>query len=1029
MTPKRQLMSSRTTAQRLKLASPRLHDRVDDIESAAAVTVGLSDLSTYDTDGVVEDGRVAIDDGARVTLASNITSSASHGSSRRLPLFTPTSPPPAGSARQPRAPLGSIPRKTTHSFISDDWRRGQSAFSSVAPFSSRFRPESPRVDRGSSVEGTDVGATGEVGDGTDDDPFDEGASESEPWFAAQPHAADAQSRPLGIAPPLPSGSSPWAVYQHELGELMASALPVVTSSSLSSLLTLVDLMFIGQWLGPHYFAAGSLGNCWSNILYVCLSGAADALDRACGSALDRNDLPRLGLLAQRGVALLLLASLPVMGALGLTGHVLRGVFRQGEAVSTTAGSFCVSLIIGMVPLAAFLALTVVLRCQAGAGMSSGATWHIILIDAIANLVNVGANGLLIEVDGFMGAPLATSVSRTLQLAMLVGYLYVYRPFAAHGSWSGWRLREAVFGEGVDAGQTSPTASVPSGASSIVANGPDSSSEGGALGDSALGNRTPPRPITKASVYRLTPGGRRGGGGQAFTQVPPNAPPTPPSQLGPLAPMLWTAACSAAQFASESWCFELTYIIVGLLPHPRPHSHVPLVALSDSAPAPTPGANAAHGAAMRMLSVVVSNATQAHNASHGLPSSLASDNAHASFQPDIAAINAHSVLFSISQFLFVGVPLGLGMAGSARVSALLSAGYGKAAQATALSTVATGVLYMTAAAFVTLLCRTSVGRIFSQAVATNTHIASVAGYAAVFQLIDGYQGTLAGVLRGAGWSREVSILNGIGWWCIGLPAAAVLAHAYGHGLKGVWQGMCAANACLAIAYTLLYWRTDWEAAARRACASTPGQEAQQGAVNATTLPAAAYNGTLSRNGPTSTTSAGAMRSLFGATTSAGSLQLLGLASDAGAGISSLVADDDDDDRNSGPSFSPRKPEYGIARKIAGRPWRVGGGLAAADDGDAAPLIATSPRRWSVSSDDDDEGVQSPHPTVAAPGVAGGSRRRGDVVNATTPGLMAAVRAPAGTLLPPRVFASPSAASDHSRGTIVRGKAPATPRPAV
>ena len=127
--------------------------------------------------------------------------------------------------------------------------------------------------------------------------------------------------------------------------------------------------------------------------------------------------------------------------------------------------------------------------------------------------------------------------------------------------------------------------------------------------------------------------------------------------------------------------------------------------------------------------------------------------------------------------------------------------------------------MTAAAFVTLLGRGSVGHAFSQSPSVNRHIASIAAYTAIFQTIDGYQGTLAGVLRGAGWAKQVALINALGWWVVALPSAAFFAHGMGHGLIGVWQGMLLGNAALATCYTLLYWRTDWEGLAAASSSSS------------------------------------------------------------------------------------------------------------------------------------------------------------------------------------------------------------------
>jgi Na+-driven multidrug efflux pump len=599
-----------------------------------------------------------------------------------------------------------------------------------------------------------------------------------------PDAYGGRAVPAPLPPP-----SLWAAYRSEVRELLTSALPVVTSSSLTSLLTIVDLVFIGQWLGPAFLAAGSLGNAYFNILYVLMSGAADAVDKACGAAIASGNLPELGMVAQRGVVLLLAAAVPVMGALAVTTPALTTLFHQGTSLADTAGVFCGSLIAGMVPLAAFLALTVVLRSQAGAGMSSSATWHIIYIDGLANVLNVAANGALIEVDGFLGAPLATSLSRLVQLALLAWYLYTYRPFARHGTWSGWHLREAVCGSagGGREGDAEATSTTP-------ASTPVSAKAGGFDDADSDGAASPRGRLASPQRHTAAPSGWA----SAATA-------TAAASI-PLLPMVGSALASAGQLAIETWVFEATYLMAGWLPATSAAGAGAAGALQGDAAAAAAAATPGFLARLFSLGTAVTAADPTADGSGG------------AFAPDTDAINAHSVLLNVSSFLFVGVPLGLSVAGASRVATLLAGGDGRGARATALATVTTGVLFMTAAAFVTLLARRDVGRIFTQEPGVNALVSSVAAYAAVFQTIDGYQGTLAGVLRGAGWARQVAVVNALGWWAVGLPAAATLALGYGRGLAGIWQGMCAANASLAVSYTILYWRTDWDAAAAAAVAA-------------------------------------------------------------------------------------------------------------------------------------------------------------------------------------------------------------------
>ena len=48
----------------------------------------------------------------------------------------------------------------------------------------------------------------------------------------------------------------------------------MASACLNQLLNIVDLLFVGNFLGPEYLAAATLGNCWFNILSAAFLGGA-----------------------------------------------------------------------------------------------------------------------------------------------------------------------------------------------------------------------------------------------------------------------------------------------------------------------------------------------------------------------------------------------------------------------------------------------------------------------------------------------------------------------------------------------------------------------------------------------------------------------------------------------------------------------------------------------------------------------------------------------------------------------------------
>jgi MATE family multidrug resistance protein len=83
--------------------------------------------------------------------------------------------------------------------------------------------------------------------------------------------------------------------------------------------------------------------------------------------------------------------------------------------------------------------------------------------------------------------------------------------------------------------------------------------------------------------------------------------------------------------------------------------------------------------------------------------------------------------------------------------------------------------------------------------------SVLPITAAFQLVDGIQVVSFGILRGAGDLRLPALANILGYWCFGLPLAALFAFGLGWGLPGLWVGLACGIAAVA---GLLLLRVRW-----------------------------------------------------------------------------------------------------------------------------------------------------------------------------------------------------------------------------
>jgi MATE family multidrug resistance protein len=75
-------------------------------------------------------------------------------------------------------------------------------------------------------------------------------------------------------------------------------------------------------------------------------------------------------------------------------------------------------------------------------------------------------------------------------------------------------------------------------------------------------------------------------------------------------------------------------------------------------------------------------------------------------------------------------------------------------------------------------------------------------AGAFQVFDGLQVVAAGILRGLGHMKTAMVVNIVGFWAFGIPVSLVLAFPCGLGPVGLWWGLVAGLAGVAV---VLLWR--------------------------------------------------------------------------------------------------------------------------------------------------------------------------------------------------------------------------------
>jgi MATE family multidrug resistance protein len=180
--------------------------------------------------------------------------------------------------------------------------------------------------------------------------------------------------------------------------------------------------------------------------------------------------------------------------------------------------------------------------------------------------------------------------------------------------------------------------------------------------------------------------------------------------------------------------------------------------------------------------------------------------------DAVSAAAHQAVIQIASFTFM-VPLGLSVAGAVRVGQAIGREDYAQARRSGSTAVALGALFMLASGLTLTLAWRPILGVFVRDPAVLVLARSMLGVAAVFQLFDGMQVTLSGVLRGAGDTTSSMVANLVGHWALGLPVGCVLAFVYGRGAVGLWVGLAVGLSSVAMAL-LARWRT-------RAAALRPG----------------------------------------------------------------------------------------------------------------------------------------------------------------------------------------------------------------
>mmetsp|Transcript_9935 Transcript_9935/g.13828 ORF Transcript_9935/g.13828 Transcript_9935/m.13828 type:complete len:620 (-) Transcript_9935:92-1951(-) len=230
----------------------------------------------------------------------------------------------------------------------------------------------------------------------------------------------------------------------ESRRLWAISFPMVLSSISGYIMSLSSLVILGTFAGPNDLAAASLGTTYSNVCGCSLLvGLSEAIDTLCSQAFGAKQMKCMGMILQRGVLILFLASTCAALLFYFTGEVLVAL-GQDPHLAYNSAVYVKYQIPGLYGYAMCMALQRYLSAQ---GIARPLFW----VSAAALPVHVLLTFLLVHKFrlGKRGAAIGWSASFLLRAIALIAYtmwLEETRP-QQERTWRGLNLRRAFKGWG------------------------------------------------------------------------------------------------------------------------------------------------------------------------------------------------------------------------------------------------------------------------------------------------------------------------------------------------------------------------------------------------------------------------------------------------------------------------------------------------------------------------------------------------------------------------------------------------------
>jgi MATE family multidrug resistance protein len=223
----------------------------------------------------------------------------------------------------------------------------------------------------------------------------------------------------------------WAIWS------MGWQVSVTTFCRIS--LSTISTAFLGR-LGSRELAASALANVWTSGVQILIFGFAVSVCTLCGQAYGAKNYRLVGVWLQLALLYLLVLSVPVMVSFFYVGRIL-SVVTDDDEVLAMAGTYAIYLVPSVLPQAIYCALRQYLQAQEIVRPATIISIASVAVAVSSNYFFIYGCGSIPGL-GFIGAPIAQTVSSIFQPTALVLYAFWYKGYHKK-TWFGFDFRSCL----------------------------------------------------------------------------------------------------------------------------------------------------------------------------------------------------------------------------------------------------------------------------------------------------------------------------------------------------------------------------------------------------------------------------------------------------------------------------------------------------------------------------------------------------------------------------------------------------------